>query len=68
MRFHVSGPTGTTPVIANTPEEALRAGSKMVALSKGHESLLAQLREGKRAAWAYGFSEVWIEPIRQHGA
>lgn len=68
MKYQVSGPQGQGGFY-DDPEVAVRAASQIVAMPSGSKQRhIEALKAGMSAAWAYGFSEVWIYPIRQTDA
>lgn len=61
--YMIYGP-GNGVAEADTPEEAIRLGSRMIALPPlQYDAHLRNLYQGKKAAWAYGFESVWIVPL-----
>lgn len=60
--YMIYGP-GNGIAEADTPEEAIRLGSRMIALSPlRYDAHLRNLYKGNKAVWAYGFESVWIVP------
>jgi hypothetical protein len=64
-RFKVSGP-GAQGGTYDSADQALKEASRLLPMASGSSARhLANLNAGKITAWAYGFKEVWIEPIVQ---
>lgn len=63
VTYQILGP-GTLQDTADNIEDALKKGSRMIALPLfGVDALRKRLREGKNAIWGYGFDEVWVMPV-----